>query len=45
MRPLGSPKHRVDNINMDLGEMESGGVDWIGLPQDRNKWRVVVNSV
>jgi hypothetical protein len=28
---------------MDLGEVGWGGVDWIGLAQDRNKWRAVVN--
>jgi hypothetical protein len=30
---------------MDLGEIGWGGVDWIGLAQDRNKWRAVVNEV
>jgi hypothetical protein len=30
---------------MDLGEIEWGGVDWIGLTQDRNWWRALVNSV
>jgi hypothetical protein len=45
-RPLRRPRHRwVDNIRMDLGEMGWGDVDWIGLAQDRNRWRVVVNSV
>jgi hypothetical protein len=45
-RPLGRPRHRsVDNIRMDLGEMGWGDVDWIGLAQDRNKWRALVNSV
>jgi hypothetical protein len=44
--PLGRPRRRwVDNIRMDLGEVWWGDVDWIGLAQDRNKWRVVVNSV
>jgi hypothetical protein len=34
-RPLGRPKCRwVDNIRMDLGEVEWGDVDWIGLAQD-----------
>jgi hypothetical protein len=38
-RPLGRPRLRlVDNIKMDLLEIGWGGVDWIGLPQDRNKW-------
>jgi hypothetical protein len=45
-RPLGRPRRRwVDNIRMDLGEVEWGDVDWIGLAQDRNRWRAVVNSV
>jgi hypothetical protein len=31
-RPLGRPRHRwVDNIKMDLGEINWGAVDWIGL--------------
>jgi hypothetical protein len=41
-RPRGSWK---DNIRMDLGEVEWGGVDWIGLDKDRNRWRALVNSV
>jgi hypothetical protein len=45
-RPLGRPRHRwVDNIGMYLLEKEWGGVDWIGLAQDRNRWRALVNSV
>jgi hypothetical protein len=45
-RPLGRPRLRwVDNIRMDLGEVEWGDVDWIGLDQDRDKWRALVNSV
>jgi hypothetical protein len=45
-RPLGRPIRRwVDNIRMDLGEVEWGDVDWIGLAKDRNRWRAVVNSV
>jgi hypothetical protein len=35
----------VDNIEMDIGEIGGGGVEWIGLAQDRNKWRVLVNAV
>jgi hypothetical protein len=30
---------------MDLGEIEWGGVDWIGLAQDRDKWRALMNAV
>jgi hypothetical protein len=38
-RPLGRPRRRwVDNIKMDLGEVGWGDVDWIRLPQDRDKW-------
>jgi hypothetical protein len=45
-RPLGRPRCRwVDNIRMDLGEIGWDAVDWIGLAQDRDRWRVVVNSV
>jgi hypothetical protein len=45
-RPLGRPRRRwVDNIKMDLLEMSWGDVDWIGLAQDRDKWRVIVNAV
>jgi hypothetical protein len=35
----------MDNIKMDLGEMRWGDEDWIGLAQDRNRWRALVNSV
>jgi hypothetical protein len=35
----------VDNIRMDLGEVGWGDVDWIGLAQDRNRWKTLVNSV
>jgi hypothetical protein len=46
MRPLGRPRRKwVDNIRMDLGEVGWSDVDWIGLAKDRNRWRVVVNSV
>jgi hypothetical protein len=45
-RPLGRPRRRwVDNIRMDLEEVGWGGVDWIGLAQDMDRWRAVVNSV
>jgi hypothetical protein len=45
-RPLGRPRRRrVDNISMDLGEVGWGDVDWIGLAQDRNRWRALVTSV
>jgi hypothetical protein len=45
-RPLGRQRRRwVDNIRMDLGEMGWGYVDWVGLAQDRNRWRALVKSV
>jgi hypothetical protein len=45
-RPLGRPRPRwADNIRMDLGDVGCGVVDWIGLAQDRNRWRALVNSV
>jgi hypothetical protein len=43
---LGRPRSRwVDNIKIDLLEIGWGGVDWIGLAQDRDKWRALVNAV
>jgi hypothetical protein len=45
-RPLGRPRRRwIDNIRMDLLEMGLNVVDWIGLAQDRYRWRALVNSV
>jgi hypothetical protein len=45
-RPLGRPRRRwMDNIRMDLGDVGWGVVDCIGLAQDRNRWRALVNSV
>jgi hypothetical protein len=39
-RPLGTPRRRsVDNIKIYLRERELGGMDWIDLAQDRDKWR------
>jgi hypothetical protein len=45
-RPLGRPRRRwVDNIKVDLLEIGWGGVDWIGLVKDRDKWRALVNAI
>jgi hypothetical protein len=44
MRPLGRPRCRlVDNIKINLLEIGWGGLDWIGLAQDREKWRALVD--
>jgi hypothetical protein len=44
-RPLGRPRRRwLDNIRMDLIEVGWADVDWIGLAQDRDRWRALVNS-
>jgi hypothetical protein len=45
-RPLGRPRRRwMNNIKMDLLEIGLNVVDWIGLVQDRYRWRALVNSV
>jgi hypothetical protein len=45
-RPLGRPRHRWEhNISMDLQEAGCGGMDWIGLAQDRDRWWAILNTV
>ena len=45
-RPLGRPRHRwVDNIRMNLQEVGCGYRDWIGLAQNRDRWRTLVSAV
>jgi hypothetical protein len=45
-RPLGRPGCRwLDSIKVDLREIRWDGIDWIGLPQDKDQWRALVNTV
>ena len=45
-RPVGRPRRRwVDNIRMDLQDVGYASVDWIGLAQDRDRWRTLVSAV
>jgi hypothetical protein len=45
-RPLGKSRHRwEDDMTVDLQEMRLGGMDWIDLAQDREKWRADLNVV
>jgi hypothetical protein len=44
-RPLGRHRRRwVDNITNDLQEVGCGYMDWIGLAQDRDRWRTLVSA-
>jgi hypothetical protein len=45
-RPLGRPRHRWgDNIKIYLQEVGCGGMDWINLAPDRDRWQALVNVV
>jgi hypothetical protein len=46
IRPLGRPRRRwIYNIKVNVVEIGWNGVDWIGVAQDRYRWRAAVNSV
>ena len=45
-RPMGRPRRRwVNNVRTDLQEVGCGYMDWIGLAQDRDRWRTLVSAV
>jgi hypothetical protein len=45
-RPIGRPRRRwEDNIKMDLQDVGWGGMDWIDMAEDRDRWRALVNAV
>ena len=44
--PLGRPRHKwEDNIKMGLQKVGWGGMDWIELAQDKDRWQALVNAV
>ena len=45
-RPLGRTRRRwEDKIKMDLQEVGCGGLDWMSMAKDRDRWRTLVNAV
>ena len=44
-RPLRRPRRRWENSRTDLQEVGCGYMDWIGLAQDRDRWRTLVSAV
>ena len=44
-RPLGRPRRRWVDIRTDLQEVGCGYIDWIGLAQDRDRWRTLMSAV
>ena len=45
-KPLVKPRHKWENKSkLDLQEVGWGGMDWINLTQDRDRWQALVNAV
>ena len=44
-RPIERPRHKWEDIKMDLSRVRWGGMDWIDLAQDRERWQAVLNAV
>jgi len=45
-KPLGRPRRRwVNNIRMDLQDVGCGYMGWIGLAQDKDRWRTLLSAV
>ena len=44
-RPLGRPRHRWEDIKLDLEEVGGGCEDWMVLAHDRNRWQALVSRV
>jgi len=45
-RPLGEPRRGwEDNTKMGLQKLGCGGMDWLDLAQDRDRWRARMNAV
>ena len=44
-RPFGRPRHRWEDIKMDLQEVVCKGMDWIELAQDSDRWWALLNAL
>jgi len=44
-RPMGRPRRRWVDIRIGIQEVGYGYMDWIGLAQDRDRWRALVSAV